>query len=130
MVHDNQPVTMRVEGVSRQVGTATYPVFDSTSEAVQTLGEGKVLELVNAQVRTNEMNRVRGLARSGPSKQALRQQAIARIPADDWIAVAGNMEAIEARIEREVELLRAETLRTLGQAIAGNDTASEDEQAA
>lgn len=104
----SQVVKIRVNGQSQEVGTATYPIFDSVREAETELGEEKTLELINAQVRTNEMNRVRGLARGEPSKNLLRQRALAKISFDEWQAVAGNLTAIEALLEQKIEEVREE----------------------
>lgn len=75
---------------STEVGTANYEIFDSPGEAIAHLGEAKVLELINAQNRTNELNRVRGDNRpGGMSKTAMRNRAIAEMSTEDWQTVAG-----------------------------------------
>lgn len=109
-----QPVKMQVEDpatgkkVTKEVGQATYPIFDLVDEAVDQLGAEKTLELINAQVRTNEMNRIRGLARGGPSKTLLKNKAIARITQEEWMEVAGDLAAIERLIERKMAEVRSE----------------------
>ena len=116
MKSENQEVRIRsknAQGVmeSRVVGIATYPVFDSVDEAVGEIGEEKVRELINAQARTNEMNRVRGLNRpGGASKTLLRNKALARITAEEFVECAGDESAINALIEKHMEAVREELL--------------------
>jgi hypothetical protein len=116
----SQEVKMKVDGVNKVVGTASYPIYDAVAEAVSHVGEEKVLELLNAQTRTNEMNRVRGLARGGPSKKALESKAIARITPGEWQQIAGDGVAITAKIEEKIALIKAEQA-------AANGGATEDD---
>lgn len=124
MKTESHPVKVRKlneatgEKESVQVGIATYPVYDSVAEAIDDVGEDKVLELLNAQTRTNELNRVRGLSRPGGiSKTALRNEAISRITAEQWQSVAGNPQAITALIDKVAEEIREEKMSAAG----GND---------
>jgi len=97
------------EKESTTVGTAVFSIYDAVAEAIDDLGEAKVLELVNAQVRTNELNRVRGLNRPGGlSKTLLRNKALQRITAEQWQEAAGDGAAIEALISRVAEEIREE----------------------
>jgi len=112
---ESYPVNVRVvnpetgEKENKQVGTATYAVYDTVAEAVDALGEEKVRELVNAQVRTNELNRVRGLSRPGGiSKTLLKNKALTRITQAEWQEVAGDEAAINALIENKMEQIKAE----------------------
>lgn len=110
----SKEVKMRIQNETRVVGTATYPIYDAVSEALGEEGEAKILEYINAQVRTNEMNRIRGMARGGPTKTVLRNKALASITADEWQQIAGDERAIEALIESKIEALRAEALAAVG----------------
>jgi len=106
--------------VTTKVGVATYPVYDSVSECVESIGEAKALDLLNSQTRTNELNRVRGLSRPGGiSKTALRNKAMVAITGDEWMSVAGNPQAMEALIEKKMEEIKAESE-------SGGDGAEED----
>ena len=119
MLTKTQAVKMRINDVSTEVGTATYPEFEAVAEAVDNLGEEKLLEKLNAQIRTDEMNRVRGLARSGPGKKALEGKALASFTAEDWQRVAGDENAIRKLLDEKIDQLRAETLKTVG--VAANE---------
>lgn len=121
MQSGSKQVKMKVNGVTKVVGTATYPIFDALSEAVETLGEPKCIELINAQARTNEMNRVRSLARGGPSSTALRNKALTLITADEWQAIAGKPDEIEKLIASKVEQLKAEAAEQFPDAADDDD---------
>lgn len=113
MLSKTQSVKMTFTGADgkkeqREVGVATYHHFEVISEAIDTLGEAKTLEYINAQTRTNEMNRVRGMQRSGPTKTVLTKKAMERITAEEWMGIAGKPEAIEALIESKIEEIREE----------------------
>ena len=114
---------------SRVVGQAPYYKFDNTAEADATLGAATVLNLINTQHRTNEMNKVRAAATSGPSKADLDQAVLTYLSehsdelqacAGDGAKVANLMAEIRSRIEQEQAQTRAALL-------AAAPTASEDE---
>lgn len=125
MITESQEVRIRDNGVSKVVGTATYPKYETVSEALSDIGEPKVLENLNAQVRTNEMNRVRALARNGPSSKTMQTEALKRISADEFAACAGDFEAIQKLIEAKIEIIRAEHKAALMGA-GGQDDDDED----
>ena len=115
----SQEVKMQVkneqgETETRVVGTANYFIYETVSEAVDHLGEEKLLDTLNAQVRTNEMNRVRGEARGGPGKKALEDKAIASFTGEDWASVAGDKDKIRAMIDRRVAELRSQAEASVG----------------
>lgn len=125
MTSGSQPVKMRVNNETKLVGTATYPIYDAIQEAIDSIGEAKTLELLNAQTRTNEMNRVRGLARGGPSKTHLRNQALATLTAEEFMSVAGNLEKLEALLESKMEAIKAQTLANIA---AGTGTPEDEDE--
>lgn len=100
--------------VRREVGVANFKIYETASEALDDLGEVALLDLLNAQVRTNELNRVRGMARQGPGKKALQQKAIASITAEEWQRIAGNQEAIERLINERMDELAKEERAKVG----------------
>lgn len=114
MKTETQDVSMRVNGQTKVVGTATYAEYDSVSEAIDNVGEEKCLEFINAQVRTNAMNRKRGEVRNGPGKKALQAKALASITPEEWAQLAGNPDAIQTKIEAKMAELEAEVLETAG----------------
>lgn len=118
-----QAVSILVNGKSTKVADASYPEYETISEAVDTLGEDKALELINAQVRTNEMNRTRALYRPGePSKTLLRSKALGRISGEEFMSCAGDVEKIEALIKDKMAEVELE-LKTQRASSAGADDA-------
>ena len=113
MKFETHPVKVRkkVDGKvvgSVEVGTANYKVYDSVGEAIDDLGEAQTLSLLNAQCRTNELNRVRGENRpGGMSKTALRNKAIAEMTPADWAEVAGDAAKIEAKLAEKMVAIQA-----------------------
>ncbi len=95
MKSDSQSVKSKVNGVTQTVNEATFWVYDSLEEAAEHIGEEKALEMVNAQVKTNEMNRVRALAKGGPSKGKLREMALCEITTEQFAECAGDKAKIE-----------------------------------
>lgn len=93
MKRGSHPVKIRKKDgdkvTSVEVGTAVFDIYDSTGEALDALGEAKVVELINAQVRTNELNKTRGENRPGGlTKTALRNKAINLLTPADFAKIA------------------------------------------
>lgn len=108
--------------VSTVVGVANYEIFDTVAEAAEHLGEVKTLDLINAQHRTNELNRVRGLNRPGGiSKTALRNEAMQVITGAEWVSVAGDKAKMDALIEAKMEEIKAEKFGANGSADDSED---------
>lgn len=99
-----------VKSESVVVGDAKYCVYDSLDEACNHkeygLGEQKVLELINAQVKTNSMNELRTAKTKGPTKGALRNTAFSEImvemTAGDHQEVIGDEVALTSLIDRRI----------------------------
>jgi hypothetical protein len=116
------------------IGVAEFPVFDSIEEAInhpeRGLGEEKVLDLLNAQIKTNEMNTIRTAATKGPTKSALRSQAtneilteIAAAP-QDYQNIIGNEAALNNLIAKrmtELEARAKETAASMAPAGVGDE---------
>jgi len=98
----------KVKSKSNVIGEASFGVFDTLNEAVDGLGEARVLALVNKQNKTDAMNAVRAGATGKPSKKLLRKQALSRISIEEFKGVAGDEDALEALIGRKVAELEAE----------------------
>lgn len=102
-----------VKSESVVVGDAKYCVFDSLDEACNHseygLGEQKVLDLINAQVKTNAMNDLRTAKTKGPTKGALRNTAFSEImvemTAGDHQEVIGDEVALTSLIDRRISEL-------------------------
>jgi hypothetical protein len=89
------------------VGVATFEVFDSVDEAIDTFGEEAVLELVNTQNSTNARNRIRANSSTSMSKKTLRTEAMRRLTASPELCaqIGGSMEKMEEilqSIEKEI----------------------------
>ena len=67
----------------KTIGKADFPQFDSVEEALNHseygLGDEKLLDLLNAQIKTNAMNALRTAATKGPTKAGLRSKAMSEI---------------------------------------------------
>jgi hypothetical protein len=106
------PVKSKVNGVTTQVGTANYPQYDSVDEARQSISEDVLLSVINVQVKTNAMNKIRQEAVGGPTKKELHNKAMAWLAKNDVEAlVAASVqgdEAVAALVDATVEKLREE----------------------
>lgn len=101
-------LSVKVKSKSVTVGVAEYPEYDAVAEAIEHQSEESILKLVNAQARTNAMNVVRNAVVARPSKKKLMRKARASITADEFVAVAGDPDAIDALIDKKAkELLEA-----------------------
>jgi hypothetical protein len=107
--------TCAVKSQRKVVGQATYPQFDTVEEAISELTSDEILKLVNAQVKTNEMNRIRASVTGTVSKTQLREMAIARVTPDEFASAHGDREkmhslllAKEAEIKAELAQAREE----------------------
>lgn len=90
---DKKEVKARIQSKSQIVGVAEFEIYETVAEAVDHLGEEELLSLLNAQVKTNAMNKTRQAATVGPSKKALRAQATAEIINDITVARAEDPNA-------------------------------------
>lgn len=81
-----------VKSKSDIVGVAEYPIYDNVDEAVSDKGEQAILSLVNAQVRTNEMNSIRNKAVERPTKKKLLRAARASISPAEFTNIVTNDE--------------------------------------
>lgn len=105
---------------STEVGTATFNIYDSVGEAIQEVGEAKVLELLNAQTRTNALNEKRAESRPGSmSKTAMRNKAIGLLTPEDYMTVAQAGPNAQATLENLIAAKVAE--------IAASQPTKEDE---
>lgn len=98
-----------------KIATASYPEYESAGEALEAIGETKLLELVNAQVRTNELNRVRALHTNGPGKKAIEAKVDASWTMEDFQKFAATNDPAAAmaaekrlRIDRYTEEAKAQ----------------------
>lgn len=111
----NDPNSKKVE---KKVAEATFFEYENLAEAADHVGEEKCLEYINAQVRANECNRVREIARHGPGKRALERQAMeifGNLPPSEIAAIAsGGQGAIGTWIEAKVAALEAEAKAKVG----------------
>lgn len=103
------PVSSTIDGKRTPIGEATYYEFESIEDAVNILGQETVLELVNTQHKTNEMNKVRAEFTAGPSKAVLENEAMIILTTTrlaDLQACAGDGAKIMALKEKIVNELK------------------------
>jgi len=104
-----------VKSDQKELGDATYPVYETVDEAVNHpefgLGEPALLDLLNAQVKTNAMNQLRTAKTKGPTKTMLRAEAtseiVEEIGAGQHGDAIGNRMVLEALIERRMAEIEA-----------------------
>ncbi len=102
-----------VSSEQKVIGTATYPQFETVEEAVNHpeygLGEERLLDILNAQLKTNAMNTLRTAKTKGPTKSALRSDAmnqiVQEITSGEHQSVIGDKDALDALINRRVAQL-------------------------
>ena len=119
-----------VKAKSDVVGEAMIPAFDSVEEAINHpkhgLGEQRILDLINAQVKTNAMNDLRTAKTKGPTKGALRNTAFSEImvemAAGEHQEVIGDEVALTVLIDRRMAELEARAKEALPEA----DTTEEE----
>lgn len=117
----------------KKVGVADYPIYDSTAEAVENLGEEKVLSLINAQVKTDERNKIRSEMTKEPSKEKYREMAMVSLKRDPETLQAAILDpdpdSLNRLIEAEIVRLKAEREATLAKRKAELEAEVEDEEA-
>lgn len=93
---------------SKPVGTAEYPEYETITEALEAIGEAEVLSRLNAQIRTDAMNQIRGQFNKTPSKATLQRLAMARITEAEFKEVVGDMVRFNALVDAKIKLIEAE----------------------
>lgn len=99
-----------VSSEQKVIGTATFPVYETVDEAINDgewgLGEEKLLDILNAQIKTNAMNILRTARTKGPTKSALRSEAMNEIVQEisngEHSGCIGNKDALDSLIARRV----------------------------
>ena len=99
-----------VKSKGKVVGTAKFDIFDSVDEAIETIGQDLVLELVNAQTKTRSLNIIREGAQERLGKKALTSKAMATITPEEFMEVAGDPVRIRQLLEAKEVQLKAELL--------------------
>jgi hypothetical protein len=113
------------------IGQAEFPVYETVDEAINHpqhgLGEEKLLDLLNAQIKTNRMNELRTAATKGPTKSALRSQAMNEIVSEitngEHQSVIGDELALNNLIAKRIAELEARAKEAAASmaAAAGDD---------
>ena len=99
-----------VKSKGKVVGVANYDIYDSVAEAIATLGEEMILELVNVQTKTRSLNIIREGAQDRIGKKALTAKAMATITPEEFMEVAGDPVRIRQLLESKEEQIKAELL--------------------
>lgn len=108
------PVTGKVSKTTEVLKLLDITQFDSVDEAVSVLGAPRTLELVNSQHATNAKNETRAALRPGgtPTKTALKNEAMQRMSAEDWMDIAtngvGNPDYLNKKLDEKIALIKAE----------------------
>ena len=135
----SSPVKSKINGKTGVVvGTATYPEYDSVAEAMSSIPESVLLSVINVQVKTNAMNKIRQEAVGGPSKKELQAKAMQHLAVHDQaklieVASKGD-EALAALIEETVQMLaqkfedeKIARLQASGAQVATDAASSDDD---
>lgn len=80
------------------VGTCEYCVYESTQEAVDTLSEAKILDIINVQVKTRAMNEFRATATGSVSKTTIAKRLTSILTSctqDDFMVLQGLLATAE-----------------------------------
>ena len=96
-----------VKSKGASVGTATFPEYDATTEAVVAQGEATILAIINKQIKTDAMNAVRSDATGKPSGKALQMKAFQEILATTDPAVLAELAADEVKMNEAMNVLIA-----------------------
>ncbi len=124
-----------VSSESKVIGSAKFPIFETIEEAMNHaeygVGEQKLLDLLNAQVKTNAMNTLRTARTKGPTKSALRSEAMNEIVSEisngEHANCIGNQEALGALIDRRMAEIEARMKEAAELAISGIVDDEEDD---
>lgn len=129
--------TANVKSKTQVVGVATFVVCETLAEAVEHHGEVEVLNLVNTQHKTNEMNVIRQAVTGKPSKKVIEEKAMQKITGEEFTAVAGDIGKLKAlmaekvvEVEKEYEAGREEAIAAAASEVAaaeGNDDELDDD---
>lgn len=97
-----------VKSKGEVVGKAKFPIFDTIEEAVRELGEKECIDLLNAQVKTNEQNNVRAAATGKPTKARIKEMAVLNITAEELAECAGDQNKVLSLIASKEAEVRAQ----------------------
>lgn len=118
-----------VSSEQKVIGTATFPVYETVDEAINDgewgLGEEKLLDILNAQIKTNAMNILRTARTKGPTKSALRSEAMNEIVQEisngEHSGCIGNKDALDSLIARRVAEIEARMKSEIAADVADDD---------
>ena len=113
--------------------TCRHPVYETLQEALSDpnygLGEEKILDLLNAQVKTNAMNEARMALTKGPSKSHLRSLAWSEVAEEiasgQHRECLGNQLALDALVDNRMKVI-AERMKAAA-ATGASGEADEDD---
>ena len=121
-----------VSSEQKVIGNAKYTIYETIEEALNDtehgLGEERLLDILNAQIKTNSMNILRTNLTKGPTKSVLRMEAmneiVQEVTAGEHGDCVGNKDALEALIGRRIiqlELRAKEAAAATASALGGED---------
>jgi len=100
-----------VSSKGKVVGTVEVEQAECMADLMQlieTHGEKEIIDLVNSQMLTNAMNKMRAEKSGKPTREALLNKAYALMTAEELQDVAGNPSGMAELIERKVAQVKAE----------------------
>lgn len=96
------------------LGTCQFKIYETVDEAVQDLGETKLLSVLNTQVKTFAMNDYRDANRpGGETKTAIKNRIIASIPSEEWTRVITEYLQAGKTPQQAIDDLVAERLEAM-----------------
>jgi hypothetical protein len=122
--------TAEVKSKSKVVDEAQWNEYESVAEAVDALGEEKVLDRLNTQLGTDAKNAVRAQYNSKPSKATLQLQAVKRLHEDDpdkLRDVCGDDAAFRALVEQKIEEIKKEMAARTSSSDEGEDSDDDED---
>ncbi|MHA2265703.1 MAG: hypothetical protein ACXAEN_25205 [Candidatus Thorarchaeota archaeon] len=98
--------TAEVTSESQTLGECEFTIYETGPEALESLGEEKLLDILNAQIKTNAMNQFRTAKTKGPTKSWLRGEAfneiIMEVKQGQHEETLGDKNAMEALVQKRM----------------------------
>jgi hypothetical protein len=90
------------------VGSVTFPEYETVAEAQTALGDAKLLELLNSQVKTNAMNQKRQEATGKPTKAQFMSKAMASLTMEELQSCIGDEAKMQALVANKAAQIEAD----------------------
>lgn len=97
-----------VKSKKEVVGTASFPIYDTVSEAIEAEGEEALLSLLNSQIKTNACNQLRAAKTGKPTKEQIMNMAVGKIQPEEFASCVGDQAALQKLIAKYTVQVREE----------------------